>query len=71
MMRKGGKLTCGETIKEKPNLLPKPKRSLRHQSLRNQKRKKENQSREKKKKLMKLKKSKEFHELLVVFRSCS
>ena len=71
MMRKKEKLTFGEIIKGRLNLLPKLKRSMRDQSLRNQKRKKENQSREKKKKLMKLKKSKDFHELLLVFGSYS
>ena len=69
-MMKEEKLTFREMIKERPNLLPKLKRSLKDQSLRNQKRRKENQSRKKKKKLMKLKKSKEFHELLLVFGSC-
>ena len=70
MMRNEEKLTFGETIKERPNQLLKLKRSLKDQSLRNQKRRKKNQSRKKKKKLMKLKKSKEFHELLLVFGSC-
>ena len=78
MMRKEEKLTFEEMIKGRLNLLPKLKRSLRDQSLRNQKRKKENQSRKKKEnqsrkkkeKLMKLKNSKEFYELLLVFGSC-
>ena len=70
MMRKEGKSISGEMIKGRPNLLPKLKRSLKDQGLRNQKRKKGNQSRKKKKKLMKLKRSKEFHELLLVFGSC-
>ena len=70
MIRKEEKLTFGEMIKGTPNLLPKLKRSLKDQSLRNQKKRKENKSRKKKKKLMKLKKSKEFHELLLVFGSC-
>ena len=70
MMRKEGKLTCGEMIKRRLNLLLEPKKSMRDQSLRNQKKKKENQSRKKKEKLMKLKNSKEFYELLLVFGSC-
>ena len=69
MMRKEGKLTCGEMIKGRLNLLPKLRKGLRDRSLRNQK--KENQSRKRKKKLMNLKKSKEFHQLLLVFESCS
>ena len=70
-MRKEGKLTCGEMIKGRLNLLPKPRKSLRGRSLKNQKKKNKNQSRKRKKKLMNLKKSKEFHQLLLVFGSCS
>ena len=70
MMRKEGKLTFEEMIKERPIQLLKMKRSLKDQSLKNQKRRKKNQSKKKKKKLMKSKKSKEFHKLLLVFGSC-
>ena len=49
MMRKEKKLTFREMIKGRPNMLPKLKRSLKDQSLRNQKRRKKNQLRRKKK----------------------
>ena len=63
-MRKEGKLTCREMIKGRLNLLLKSRKGLRDQI-----KKKKNHSRKRRKKLMSLKRSKEFHQLLLVFGS--